>query len=111
MPASLIRDVYHPGSHEFEVHHPLANKRDMTRWLAETLGLERADVTAAGDNHNDLPMFAAAGRRLAVANAEPEVRAAADEVLVSNDDDGLARYVARRWGVGLQARNTEHGAR
>ena len=86
---TLIRDVYHRGSHEFEGHHPL--KRDMTRWPTAALGVPCEAVTVAGDNIHDLPMLAAAGPRLAVANAEPEV-------LAANDEGGLAHYVAQRWG-------------
>jgi hydroxymethylpyrimidine pyrophosphatase-like HAD family hydrolase len=44
-------------------------------------------------------MFAWAGfGRVAVANAHPLVRAAADEIVGSNDDDGVARYLARMLG-------------
>jgi hydroxymethylpyrimidine pyrophosphatase-like HAD family hydrolase len=44
---------------------------------------------------NDLPMLAWAGRGVAVANAHPEVLAAADEVTGSNDEDGVADYLSR----------------
>ena len=44
-------------------------------------GVDAADVVAFGDMPNDLPMLAWAGRGLAVANAHPEVLAAADEVI------------------------------
>jgi hydroxymethylpyrimidine pyrophosphatase-like HAD family hydrolase len=39
---------------------------------------------------NDLPMIEWAGRGIAVANAHPDVIAAADQVAPSNDDDGVA---------------------
>jgi hydroxymethylpyrimidine pyrophosphatase-like HAD family hydrolase len=44
---------------------------------------------------NDLPMLSWAGTGVAVANAHPEVLAAADEVTASNDDDGVAEYLDR----------------
>jgi len=44
-----------------------------------------------GDNLNDLPMFAFATRSYAVANADPEVRMAADAVIEANTRDGVAR--------------------
>ena len=37
---------------------------------------------------NDVPMLEWAGRGVAVANAHPDVLAAADEVTASNDEDG-----------------------
>jgi hypothetical protein len=43
---------------------------------------------------NDVPMFRWAGwRRVAVANAHPEVLALADEVTASNDADGVAAWL------------------
>ena len=54
------------------------------------------DATAVfGDMPNDLPLFAWAGWSAAVANAHPKVLAAADQVVPGNDDDGVARTVAR----------------
>ncbi len=50
-------------------------------------------MVAIGDMVNDLPMLRWAGRAVAVANAHPDVLAAADEIIASNDDDGVARYI------------------
>lgn len=59
------------------------------------LSVDAADVVAFGDMPNDLPMLAWAGRGVAVANAHPEVLAAADDVTGSNDEDGVADYLSR----------------
>jgi Cof subfamily protein (haloacid dehalogenase superfamily) len=56
-------------------------------------GIGSADVWAAGDMPNDLPMLAWAGRSFAVANAHPDVQAVADSTCPSNDDDGVARIL------------------
>jgi len=61
----------------------------LERYAGE-LGVDAAQVVAVGDMPNDLPMLAWAGRAVAVANAHPQVVAAADEVTASNDDDGVA---------------------
>jgi hydroxymethylpyrimidine pyrophosphatase-like HAD family hydrolase len=58
-------------------------------WCTD-LGIDRADVWVFGDMPNDLPMIAWAGRSFAVANAHPDVLEAADEVCLSNDEDGVA---------------------
>lgn len=63
--------------------------------VCEGLRVQAADVVAFGDMPNDLPMLAWAGTGVAVANAHPEVLAAADEVTGSNDDDGVADYLSR----------------
>jgi Cof subfamily protein (haloacid dehalogenase superfamily) len=63
--------------------------------LAEEHGITADEVVAFGDMPNDLPMLSWAGLGVAVANAHPEVLAVADEVTASNDDDGVARVLAR----------------
>jgi hydroxymethylpyrimidine pyrophosphatase-like HAD family hydrolase len=61
-------------------------------WCAQ-LGLGAADVWAFGDMPNDLPMIVWAGTSFAVANAHPDVIAAADQVCPSNDEDGVAQVL------------------
>ena len=52
-----------------------------------------------GDNLNDLPMMAVADVAVAVANAMPQVREAADIVIGANDTDSVARYMLEHAGV------------
>lgn len=59
------------------------------------LGCPPEATVAFGDMPNDLPLFAWAGCAAAVANAHPVVLEAADEIVASNDDDGVARTVDR----------------
>lgn len=63
--------------------------------LCDSLGIGAERVLAFGDMPNDLPMLRWAGRSVAVANAHPDVLAAADEVTTSCDDDGVARVLER----------------
>ena len=58
--------------------------------LCGLLGVERGEVLAFGDAHNDLPLLAQAGRAVAMGNAVPELKTATGEVTLSNDDDGVA---------------------
>ncbi|THV41895.1 HAD-IIB family hydrolase [Glycomyces buryatensis] len=52
------------------------------------------DVLVFGDATNDLSMIHRAGHAVAMANAHPWVKSAADETTVDgNDDDGLAQYI------------------
>ena len=44
---------------------------------------------AIGDNFNDMDMIEYAGIGVAMGNAPDEVKAVADEVTLSNDEDGL----------------------
>ncbi len=63
--------------------------------LCERLGLSAADVVAFGDEVNDVEMLRWAGRGVAMGNAVDAVRAVADEVTASNDDEGIALVVER----------------
>ncbi len=61
----------------------------LARWAASQR-IRPHDVWAIGDAPNDLPMLAWAGTAFAVANAHPALLAAADRVLPSNAEDGVA---------------------
>ena len=68
--------------------------------LCGELGVAQADVLAFGDAPNDAEMLAWAGHGVAMAGAHPEARAAADEVTLGNDEDGVARVIERWLGLG-----------
>ena len=68
-----------------------ANKGNSLRRFAEHLGFTLANCMAFGDGLNDLSMVEAAGTGVAMANAHPDVLAAADVVTASNDEDGVAK--------------------
>ena len=61
--------------------------------LLEHLGMEREQMIACGDGFNDRSMIEFAGLGVAMANAQEPVKAAADHVTVSNDEDGVAVVV------------------
>ena len=58
--------------------------------ICRALGLRPAEVIAFGDAENDIPMLRAAGVGVAMGNADPAVKAAADMVTLSNNEDGIA---------------------
>ncbi|MFF0463532.1 HAD family hydrolase [Streptomyces mexicanus] len=62
---------------------------------AEHLGLGREVALAFGDMPNDIPMFRWAARGVAMANAHRELKAVADEITLSNEDDGIAVVLER----------------
>ena len=53
-------------------------------------------VVVFGDGINDLEMFGAADECYAMANAEPELKAAATKIIESNDNDGVAHWLAEK---------------
>ncbi|MFG2573618.1 HAD family hydrolase [Streptomyces sp. NPDC048481] len=62
---------------------------------ARRLGMKKTETIAFGDMPNDIPMFAWAAHGVAMANAHQELRAVADEVTSSNEDDGIAEVLER----------------
>lgn len=66
------------------------NKATATQELARVSGADRSQVIAAGDSYNDLPLFEAAGLRIAMADAPDELKELADYVAPRVEEDGLA---------------------
>jgi len=73
-----------------EFFDPAANKGQALATLRGQLGLARENIIAMGDGENDLPLLREAGLGIAMGNASPLVKAAADRLAPSNDDDGVA---------------------
>lgn len=67
--------------------------------LAEMLDIPMHDVMAFGDGENDIEMLQAAGIGIAMGNAMPEVKAAADEVSSGNNEDGIAEALQKYFTV------------
>lgn len=65
-------------------------KRSGLEWLSEHLGILPEEMAAFGDAENDSDMIEYVGLGIAMGNAVPELKAAADVVTVSNDEDGVA---------------------
>lgn len=63
--------------------------------VCQRLGIDPAEVLAMGDGRNDKEMLAWAGRGVAMGQAVEEVRAAADAVTGTVDEDGVATELQR----------------
>lgn len=63
--------------------------------LLRTMGLFDKNLMACGDGWNDLPMIQYAGMGVAMGNAVPPVKAAADYVTADNDHDGVGLAVEK----------------
>ena len=63
--------------------------------LLRAKGLTAENLMACGDGWNDLPMLKFAGLGVAMGNAQPEVKAAADYITADNEHDGVGLAVEK----------------
>ncbi|MFB8009471.1 HAD family hydrolase [Nocardia sp. NPDC056000] len=80
-----------------ELSAPGVTKATGLAGVAQRLGVQHATIIAFGDMPNDVPMLKMAGHGVAMGNAHPEAKAAADEVAPANHEDGVAQILERWW--------------
>lgn len=80
--------------YNLEINHRDATKGRAAIALAEHLGIHQTDILAFGDNLNDCSLFQVAGTSVAMKNATPELIDFSTEQTYTNDEDGVARYLA-----------------
>ncbi|WP_276948858.1 Cof-type HAD-IIB family hydrolase [Acetatifactor muris] len=71
------------------------DKGDSLGKLMEMLGIKRENVICCGDGFNDLSMIRYAGLGVAMGNAQPVLKEAADYVTAGNDEDGVAEVIRK----------------
>ena len=72
-----------------------ASKSNAIRQLQSMLNCEKLIVF--GDGKNDIDMFQMADERYAVANAHDDLKEYATEIILSNDEDGVARWLEEHY--------------
>ena len=70
-----------------------ATKESALRELCRVSGLSLAEIAAFGDDTPDIGMLRLCGLGVAMGNAVPAVKAAADLVIGTNDEDGIAQWL------------------
>lgn len=90
--AQYYHDIYGEETGILEAFAAGATKANAVRRLAEQTGADR--IVCFGDNVNDLPMMEVADVAVAVENALPEVKEAADIIIGPNTSDSVARFIA-----------------
>ncbi len=83
------------GENWFRYAHVSANKWMGINALTTYYGISTDKVVAFGDDYNDMEMIKNCGIGVAVANALDEVKALANDTCDSNDNDGLAKWLAK----------------
>lgn len=91
----IYRSLDMDGQGALELLHGKCSKASGIRRVAAYLGIPRSQVLAIGDGENDIEMLAYAGLGVAMDNAPPAVKRAAEVVAASNDEDGVAQVLER----------------
>ena len=78
-----------------EITDEQATKGNAILKLGELLGISREEIMVCGDSQNDMEMIKAAGLGVAMGNAMPEVKKAADYITLSNEEDGVAAAIEK----------------
>ncbi len=73
-----------------------ATKENAIQFLSEHLNVPLSEMAAFGDDFSDIGMLKMCGTGVAMGNAIPEVKAAADYVTLTNNDDGAAHFIRER---------------
>ena len=70
-----------------------ATKSKATASLAEHWGIKQEEIVGFGDDTNDIDLLQWCGIGVAMGNAIDEVKAAADQVCDTNENDGIAKWL------------------
>jgi len=67
--------------------------------VAEMLQIPREEIIAFGDGNNDKEMLQFAGIGVALQNATPELKLAADKIVPSNNEEGPAKFLCEYFNL------------
>ena len=73
----------------------LVSKASAIDSLARRLGFSSQQVISFGDSTNDLEMIQSCGTGVAMGNASDDLKAAADLIAPSNNEDGVACVIEK----------------
>ena len=100
--AHMSRKIIKHGTEEIEISYFYTeiSNNNVNKWTAiekliEILNISKEEVMAIGDNVNDKEMIENAGIGIVMGNAAPYMKELADEVVASNNEDGVAEAIEK----------------
>ena len=75
-----------------------ATKDKAIEKLSEHSGIPLEKIAAFGDDFNDIGMLKICGTGIAMGNSIDEVKDIADQICLTNEEDGVARWMAEHLG-------------
>lgn len=83
------------GAIDILITHVSATKQHGILEVAQTLGIDPHEIIGVGDGYNDFPLLMACGLRVAMGNAVDELKAIADYIAPSVEEDGVADIIEK----------------
>lgn len=91
--AVVLAVAQKPGCRDIHVINSQATKEYSIAELLKLLGVGRENTIGIGDGYNDIHLFNAVRYKVAMGNAVLEMKKAADKIIGSVGEDGLAAYL------------------
>ena len=91
----FFENPYSPPWYWLTIHDKKACKSYATKELVQIAGFSMKDLVVFGDNLNDINMFKMADKAVAVSNASDQIRKLASEVIGSNEEDSVIKYILK----------------
>jgi Cof subfamily protein (haloacid dehalogenase superfamily) len=89
-------DMYHQGGYWLDIHHSGGTKGDAVKVIQKQLGAKK--LICFGDADNDISMFELADESYAMGQGLTELKAIATQTIGTNQEDGIAHFLAARYG-------------
>ena len=87
-------EIHHVSGEElYDVEAKGCTKANAIKQLCKLFSISQDEVAAFGDDYNDIEMLEYCGMGIAVANAIDEVKAVADFICGTNENDGVAKWI------------------
>ncbi len=77
------------------IGHALATKQHGIFEVAKLLGIETHEIIGVGDGYNDFPLLMACGLKVAMGNAVEDLKAIADYIAPTVEEDGVANVIEK----------------
>lgn len=100
-----VEDIPTVSAHKFSwqagktmgvsINHVNATKQHAILEVAKALKIETHEIIGVGDSYNDFPLLMACGFKVAMGNAAGDLKAIADYIAPSVDDDGVADVIEK----------------
>jgi hydroxymethylpyrimidine pyrophosphatase-like HAD family hydrolase len=97
IPTLATHKIPHPENNKIfiDITHARATKQLGVFELAKILDIETHEIIGVGDGHNDFPMLMACGLKVAMGNAVDDLKAIADYIAPTVDNDGVADVIEK----------------